>query len=147
MVGRMRRIVLRKQKVKNIHCSALLRWCSRPFKARQFLFCSLPTGSGGDWWSEEVTWCNLEEVKVSSYSLLVLTIGKKNKCFNFRVFVLYFRSTSYFWKVIGQADWSLIISLPAGKIVFLFIFELQWILVFARLLKCGLDFNIVFLPR
>ena len=117
-----------------------------------FLFCSLPTGSGGDWWSEEETWCNLEEVKVSSYSLLVMTIGKKNKCFNLCVFVLYFRSTSYFYnikplKVIGQADWGLIIALLAGDMVFLFIFPLQFILVFARLLECGLDFNIVFVPR
>ena len=38
-----------------------------------FLFFSI--GSGGDWWSKERIWCNLEEVKVSSYSLLVLTIG------------------------------------------------------------------------
>ena len=76
-----------------LQCTVTLVFLS--FKARQFLFCSLPTGSGGDWWSEEVTWCNLEEVKVSSYSLLVLTIGKKHM-FQFGVFVFYFRSTSYF---------------------------------------------------
>ena len=55
------------------------------------------------------------------------------------VFVLYFRSTSYFYninplKVIGQADWGLIITLLSGETVFLFIFALRFILVFARLL-------------
>ena len=55
------------------------------------------------------------------------------------VFVLYFRSTSYFFnikplKVIGQADWGLIISLLAGEMGFLFIFALQPVLVLARLL-------------